>query len=262
MADFSAQLVLFLIDGLRPDGLVKAQTPVLDQLIASGAHTLTARTVMPSMTLPCHTSLFLGVPPARHGITTNVWAPQVRPVPGLFDVLSAAGLVTAFFYNWEELRDLGRPGALSASFMFKNTAVDGTADTLVAEHAAAWLRENAFNFAFVYLGCTDIAGHAFGWMSDPYLAAVTHADRCVGIVLDALPADCAVYLTSDHGGHDQTHGTDRDEDMTIPFIAAGPKIAGPAEISASVAITDIAPTVAAYFSVDRPPAWIGRPIPL
>ena len=56
---------------------------------------------MPSATLPCHTSMFRGVTPERHGITTNTWVPQVRPVPSLVDVLHRAGKRTAFFYNWE-----------------------------------------------------------------------------------------------------------------------------------------------------------------
>lgn len=258
--DATKQFVLFLVDGMRPDGMVQAHTPTLDRLRARGLSTLTARTVMPSMTLPCHTSLFLGVPPARHGITTNVWTPQVRPVPGIFDVLARAGLSSAFFYNWEELRDLGRPGALDVSFMVKDNAWDGTADSTVAEMAASWLDAHAFNFAFVYLGGVDVAGHAFGWMSDGYLRAITHADACLGRVLGALPADCAVMVTSDHGGHDQTHGADCDEDMTTPLIIAGPSTPSGATIERPVLITDIAPTVAAYFGLERPAEWVGQPL--
>jgi len=109
-------VVLFLVDGMRPDGLQRADTPTMDHLIATGAHTMSARTVMPSITLPCHASLFLGVMPARHGITTNTWAPPARPVPGIFEVLHDEGYTAACFYNWEQLRDLGRPGTLDASF--------------------------------------------------------------------------------------------------------------------------------------------------
>ena len=254
------QFVLFLVDGMRPDGLVQAETPVMDRLIAAGAHTLTAQTVMPSMTLPCHTSLFLGVRPSRHGITTNIWTPQVRPIPGLFDVLQDMWLTTAFFYNWEELRDLGRPGSLNASFMVKDTTGDGTADTAVAQLAAHWLANNPFNFAFVYLGGTDIAGHAWGWMSQPYLQAVTHADHCIGTVLDALPPDCTILVTSDHGGHEQMHGTDSPEDMTTPLLLAGPEIPAGAAFTRPVQITDIAPTITRFFGATAPKEWIGYPL--
>ena len=251
-------VVLFLIDGMRPDGMQAAQTPTLDALLARGTHTLHAQTTMPSMTLPCHASLLLGVLPARHGITTNVWMPQVRPVPGLFDVLHEAGLITAFFYNWEELRDLSRPGALKASFMVKDTTGDGTADSEVAALAAAWLGANPFNFAFVYLGATDIAGHAYGWMSEHYLAAISHADRCIASVLEALPEDCTILVTSDHGGHEQTHGTDTPEDMTIPLILSGPTIPAATRIAGAVQITDIAPTVTQLMGVSAPREWAGK----
>ena len=40
---------------------------------------------MPSVTLPCHMSLFHSVDPDRHGITTNGYVPQVRPIKGMFD---------------------------------------------------------------------------------------------------------------------------------------------------------------------------------
>ena len=256
----SKQLVLFLVDGMRPDGLTQADTPVMDRLLAAGAHTLTAQTVMPSMTLPCHTSLFLGVRPSRHGITTNIWTPQVRPVPGLFDVLQDAGLTTAFFYNWEELRDLGRPGALNASFMVKDTTGDGGADTAVAQLAARWLANNPFNFAFVYLGGTDIAGHAWGWMSQPYLQAIAHADRCIGMVLNALPPNCTVLVTSDHGGHERTHGTDAPEDMTIPWMIAGPGIRRGHAIQVPVSLLDTAPTLARVLNVPVHPHWEGRAV--
>ena len=67
------RVILFVFDGLRPDGLQQASTPHVDRLISQGASTYTARTVMPSSTLPCHTSMFRGVTPQRHGILTNTY---------------------------------------------------------------------------------------------------------------------------------------------------------------------------------------------
>ena len=117
------QVILFLVDGMRPDGLQQADTPILDRLIATGSSTMRARTVMPSVTLPCHMSLFHSVGPDRHGITTNTWMPQVRPIPGLTDAIHAAGKRTAAFFNWEELRDLSRPGSLD-NIYFSASAQD------------------------------------------------------------------------------------------------------------------------------------------
>ena len=45
-------VVFFSVDGMRPDGLLAADTPFVDSLMATAAFTLNARTVMPSVTLP------------------------------------------------------------------------------------------------------------------------------------------------------------------------------------------------------------------
>lgn len=255
-------VVLFLVDGMRPDGLQQAHTPVMDKLMASGARTLTARTVMPSVTLPCITSLFLGVTPERHGITTNIWTPPARPVPGLIDVIHShqAGGVrrAASFYNWEELRDVSRPGSLEASFFLRKCeSLKGMGDTALAELAASWLNQHPMDFVFIYLGYVDIAGHDYGWMSEAYLAGIANADRCIGRVLEVLPRESIVIVTGDHGGHARTHGTDCDEDMTIPFIISGPGIA-PGQSLGPVSITDIAPTVATLLGLPSPVEWTGR----
>ena len=249
-------IALFLIDGLRPDALQQAETPIIDKLVASGASTFNARTVMPSVTLPCITSLFLGVPPERHGITTNVWTPPARPVPGLIDVIHQSGRHAASFYNWEQLRDISSPGSLTASFFLKNChSLEG--DTQVATLAVEWLRRNPIDFAFIYFGHTDEAGHDWGWMSPQYFSAIANADCCIGRVMDVLPKDSTVMVTSDHGGHAQSHGTDCDEDMTIPFIAHGPHIPR-TSLTEPFYITDIAPTVTRLLNLNNPREWIGK----
>ena len=83
MTNSNPSVTLILVDGMRPDGLAQAPTPTLDRLIANGAASMSARTIMPSITLPCISSLFLGVSPERHGITSNVYTPPARAVPGL-----------------------------------------------------------------------------------------------------------------------------------------------------------------------------------
>ncbi len=254
-------VVLVLIDGMRPDALQHADTPTMDRLIASGAHTMTARTVMPSITLPVHASLFLGVMPDRHGNTTNTWTPPARPIPGLIDLVHQTGGKTAAFYNWEQLRDVSRPGSLDASFFIKDTH-SPNGDTMIAHLASAWLTHNQPALTFIYFGHTDQAGHDHGWMSQPYLNAIANADRCIAMIVNALPADATLIVTSDHGGHAQTHGTDSDEDMTIPFIISGPSIPSAHRIQSSLHVTDVAPTIAHLLGLDSPAEWTGTSISL
>lgn len=255
MTDIKSVL-LFSIDGMRPDGMMQAHTPAIDALMNKGTHTLAAQTVMPSSTLPCHSSLFYGCRPERHGITTNTWTPQVRPVPSVFEVVHQAGGGTASFYNWEQLRDLSPPAFLDASFFLKNCdRPEG--DHELADLAVSWMPTHSFSFAFVYFGYVDIAGHNQGWMSAPYIEAIANADQCIQKVLDVAPEDSLIILTSDHGGHGQSHGTDCVEDMTTPVVMCGPNVPAGVTMDRSVGITDIAPTITQALQLAAPSDWMG-----
>lgn len=252
------RVVLFLVDGMRPDGLELANTPTMNDIMQQGTYTLKAQTTFPSVTLPCHFSLFLSVPPERHGILTNTWVPQVRPVPGLFDVLHQARKISGSFYNWEELRDLSSPGSLAISLMLRSEEYpNGQADWELTQAALQWLTTHDFDFAFIYLGNTDVVGHDHGWMSKPYLAAIQEADRCIGHVMEALSEQTCYFVMADHGGHQRMHGTQLMEDMTIPVLAKGPGIRIGHELSGDISILDIAPSILQILSVARPKEWMG-----
>jgi predicted AlkP superfamily pyrophosphatase or phosphodiesterase len=59
------------VDGLRADALVQAELPSLRGLMARGAYTLSARSVVPSETLPGHASMLSGMDPGDHQITSD-----------------------------------------------------------------------------------------------------------------------------------------------------------------------------------------------
>jgi predicted AlkP superfamily pyrophosphatase or phosphodiesterase len=254
-------VIVFLVDGMRPDGLQAARTPFLDQLLGKGVHTYRARSVMPTTTLPCHTSLFFSVPPEVHGIRGNTWQALPVEIPGLFDVLHQNGLSAASFFNWEELRDLSRPGLLKASFFVKDSPEDnGQADRDVAALALSWLGTHEWSFAFVYFHNTDKTGHGCGWMSASYLDAIANADHCIQDICRILPEDTMIIVTSDHGGHENTHHSDLEEDMTIPLIMCGPGIPCGKAVSSEVSILDIAPTVVRALGIEKPDGWLGKEI--
>lgn len=250
--------VLVIIDGLRPDALAVACCPNLATLRAKGATTLHASSVMPSITLPVHMSIFHSVPPTRHRITTNDWVPMAKPIPGLIDVAHAAGTVTASFYNWEPLRNVSRPRSLSFSYMRDNYETDPDGDQVIADEAVRYFSSDCPDFAFVYFGALDAFGHKYGWMSDGYLAQLECVDGALGTLLGALPADATVLVTSDHGGHDRDHGTDKPEDMIVPWIIAGPGIRRGYEIKTPVSLLDTAPTLARVLGITPNSEWEGQ----
>ena len=65
----SEKVILILVDGMRPDGLLACGHPFVTTLLSQSAYALDAQTVMPSVTLPCHMSLVHSVDPQRHGIS-------------------------------------------------------------------------------------------------------------------------------------------------------------------------------------------------
>ena len=117
------KVILISIDGMRPDGFLSCGNPYIHELMAKGSYTLDARTVFPSVTLPCHMSIFHSVTPERHGITTNIFIPLARPLNGLFEQIKLFGGKCAMFYGWGPLRDIYRPGSVQfATFQYHATA--------------------------------------------------------------------------------------------------------------------------------------------
>ena len=145
------KVILISIDGMRSDGFEQCANPYIDELKKIASYTLNAKTVFPSVTLPCHMSLFHSVVPERHGITTNVYMPQVRPVNGLFEQLKNADKVSAMFYGWEPLRDVSRPGSLKKAAYINAYSFDHT-DAMLTDSALDYIKLAKPDFVFLYMG--------------------------------------------------------------------------------------------------------------
>ncbi len=251
------KVLLILTDGVRPDGLAACGHPFLQEMLAHSIHTMAAQTVMPSVTLPCHVSLFLSVTPQRHGILTNTYVPQVRPINGICDVLQNAGRKNAMFYDWEELRDLARPGSLYASRYLSGRQIgwENTVKTLTASTMEC-IRELAPDFLFLYMGWPDEAGHGHGWMGPEYMTAINGCMDQIETIVRSLPEDYLVIYTADHGGHGRSHGSEMPEDMTIPLFLYHPSF--PSTELKEANIIDIAPTALQVIGVQQDPDWEGR----
>lgn len=251
------KVILISIDGMRPDGLKQCKNPYVEELIHRASFSFSARTVFPSVTLPCHMSMFHSVPPQRHGITTNVYMPQVRPIDGLFEQIKKADKVSAMFYGWEPLRDISRPESLKKADYINAYSFEHT-DGMLTESAIDYITKAKPDFVFLYMVETDEkGGHDNGWMSDAYLDYISHAISNVKKVIEATDGEYTVIVTADHGGHDRAHGSALDEDMTIPMMFYGPQF-NPGEELSRVSILDLAPTIAEIMGVQKANEWEGK----
>ena len=250
------KVLLVLLDGMRPDAI--GDIPQVQNMIREGASTLEAKTVFPSVTLPCHMSLFHSVDPCRHGTTTNIYMPQVRPIDGLCEMLKASRKTSAFFYNWHQLRDLARPGNLSYELYVEGSRFGWEQTTTqLCDAAIDYIQKNAPDFTFFYTGLPDETGHAKGWMGPEYLESLRYSWKEVERLTDSLPVGYTVIVIADHGGHDRTHGTEMPEDMTIPVFIQGENFPAGSKLE-NVSIKDIAPTIAALLDADRAAEWEGN----
>ena len=251
------RVLLISIDGMRPDGLRSCGNPYVSELEKKCAYTYSGHSVNPSVTFPCHFSMTHSVTPQRHGILTNTYVPQVRPVKGIFEKVKDAGGVGAMFYGWEPLRDIAKPDALKFS-TYINAYMLESSDTALTDACEMLLTEQKPDFAFLYMVETDEkGGHDNGWMSEEYLRRISIAIDNVKRMIEKFGDQYRVIIMADHGGHGRSHGTELPEDMTVPFFFYGPEFAAGEIADREVSLLDIAPTIASVLSIGVEPEWEG-----
>jgi hypothetical protein len=209
------------IDGMSVAAVRKLgrkQLPNLYKFMRAGASTTNARTEREmTVTLPNHTGMVTGrrieAATGGHGVTWNddrltpntVQAAAGHDVGSVFSAVDAAGGSTALFAAKTKfgLWQRSWPDAIDRTTINMNNSA--LVDQLIAD-----LPQDR-DFRFLHLSPPDVAGHAHGWMSKPYLRAVRQSDALVGRVVKAVNADPArkagttILLTSDHGGHGPSH---------------------------------------------------------
>lgn len=250
-------MILISIDGMRPDGLQQCGHPFVNELEKRCSFTYWASSVYPTVTFPCHFSMAHSVTPQRHGILTNTYVPQVRPVNGLFERITALGGISAMFYGWEPIRDIASPGTLMfANFM--NAYTGESVDTELTNKAVECITKHTPDFVFLYMVDTDEkGGHDNGWMSDEYLRRIFIAVDNVKRIFDAFADQYSIIVMADHGGHDRSHGTEMPEDMTVPLFCYGNDFI-PGKTIEKASLLDIAPTIGQIMKIGCDGEWEGN----
>lgn len=248
-------------DGGKPAVMKQSAMPLTMEMAQSGAATWNAQTIVPSITLPSHTSMLTGVVMEKHGITWNDFQPQrgVVQVPTIFKLARERGYTTAMFAGKEKFRHLNVPGTLDE---FQYPAYNAKK---VSAAAAKYIVEKKPNLCFVHFADSDGAGHEFGWGSKEQIKAFADEDEALKTLREAvkdagIEKTSVFILTADHGGHDKTHGTNSPEDMTIPWIAWGAKVNPNLSITNAVNTTDTAATALWLLDVPVPADWDGKPV--
>lgn len=202
------QVALLVLDGLGWDQLQEraAVAPTLAGL-AGGPIT----SVVPTTTATALTSISTGCPPAAHGIVgyrvrvadrrvLNVlrWRTEdgdaretvlptaFQPLP-VFDG-AAPPVVSRAEFARTGFTEAHLQGVRLRGWRTPSSIVVEVRDLLAAGEP----------FVYAYYDGVDKVAHEFG-LDDHYDAELRYADRLVGDLLDVLPADAALVVTSDHG---------------------------------------------------------------
>jgi predicted AlkP superfamily pyrophosphatase or phosphodiesterase len=264
-------MVVVGMDGLSPDGVIKANAPNLKRLCQQGAWTFHARGVMPTSSSPNWASMIMGAGPEQHGVTSNDWQPDkfdIAPVvkgpggifPTVFSVLreQKPRAVVGVFHDWG---DYGR--------LFERSMVDVIENpkgpTNTVQRAVEFIKSRRPTFTFIHLDHVDHAGHEIGHGTPAYYESVAVADKLIGEVISAIETagmkeSTLLLVTADHGGKAKGHGGATMEEIEIPWIITGPGIRAGHEIKSPVNTYDTAATIAFAFGLKAPEAWIARPV--
>lgn len=257
--DSKVQVLLVLIDGLRPDAITKKYCPIIYSLAESGVCAKNAFTLNPPITLPSILSMFYSADSSEHGIVHNNWDEYSCKKPSLMKVLEGQGYKTAFINSWPTFY------RLRTQFTEYILAGEGTEDPkddlVVAEIAEKYIQKNGLDFLVVYFGGVDILGHKHGWMSEEYLNQVGVIDKFLGDILKKAHPDCTTFIVSDHGGEDYNHDNAlSDKIMRITWIAQGTKIKKGYILEKNITHLDLAPTITGMYSIEADLLWAGESV--
>lgn len=271
------RVVLVSVDGLRADALERM--PALSALRARAQWSDSMMTVVPSLTVPGHLSLFSGRDVTTMGVSTNsldesaAVALLVNGATSIFQwVRSSGGTSTAIIGG--ALVPVAQLATAKAFFgLDALIAAPEATRTIIDQAIAVAAGPTAPEMLFVHISAVDAAGHASGWiaangaLTPAYAAAVADVDRELARLIATLePAiaagETALAITADHGGGHgdgcvagipatHEHCTAHEGDRRIPWLLVAQGVT-PGRLAGRPAITQVAGTLANLLKISRP----------
>ena len=270
--DFRTEhLIIIGVDALSPNGVINADTPVMDELMNNGSYTLNARGVLPTSSSTNWASMVSGAGPEQHGITSNGWERDEHTLPAV--VQGEEGIFPTIFNVARKQRPELEMGAIYTwsgfGRLIERSLLDydsnEKSDELTVEKAINYIKKKTPNFLFIHLDEVDHVGHSLGHKTSHFYDAVAHIDQQIGKIIQSTK-EAGIYdkttfiISADHGGIGYGHGGETLDEIEIPFIIFGKGIKKNYLIRNQVYIYDNAATAALLLGLNQPQAWIGRPV--
>jgi predicted HD phosphohydrolase len=250
------RLLVISVDGLAPRAITRSTMPNLCSLARAGGACFTARTIVPSITVPAHASMFRGVPAETHRLVDNTPLPPEGDASSFLAAARTAGRSTASVMCWLPLDGLIEADAADHRVAFA-AGYDPADDVTVTGHVRRLIDEHQPDVTLAYLVATDLAGHTHGWDSAEYIEAARLIDTRLGELIEIAGPNAGIVVTTDHGGVGQHHGEPVIETLET-FVVVRSSAVAPGSVWTSASILDIAPTVADLAGAQPDPLWVGR----
>lgn len=267
-------VILIGFDGLSSYSLNHgAQMPTFRALMADGSYTSVNRTVLPSSSAVNWASMYMGAGPELHGFTE--WGSKKPELTSR--VLTEHGLFPDIFYQIRQVKPKAEIGHI-----YEWGGMAYLADTLVMnyvkqanlsgenvqqalEPAVDYIKNKKPDFCAVIFAEPDGAGHTHGWKSDKYFAMLSHLDKGLKLLVDAIDQagmrdETIIILAADHGGIGTGHGGKTMDEMETTIVFQGKGIKKGFQLPESTMVYDIAGTIGYIFGINQPQVWTARPI--
>jgi arylsulfatase A-like enzyme len=259
------RVIIVVLDGLRPDAIDAFGLSNIREMAATGASTMTARTVSPSCTWPAMTSLVSGVSPETHGIlrdSAHVPKPKT-PLAPLPRLLSRTCSPSAVFLRSLPALYRGTARLIAKRLGFAAAHFVGSTAPEVIMSASETLRTQERGLIVIHLADADQAGESHGWMTKEYGDACRRLDSAMGLLLKltSFSSDphTLVIALADHGGGGVTvndHCEEHPLNWTIPLILSGGSVQRMTLEGAH--LLDVPATAAWALGVTPPDVYAGR----
>jgi arylsulfatase A-like enzyme len=276
-------VMVFGMDGVRPDAMAVANTPNLDALIDNGTYSSNATASDLTFSGPGWTDLLSGVHRDQHGVATNGTADNPSEANPQFQIFSGSNqhnfpdllaiantanpaLQTArFIGEWNPLHTTRSPAG--SEYTFVGNDAQATANAVSYYSNAA----NDAHVGYLYFANPDFAGHASGFHPNAagYTNQISATDAQIGSVVAAIQSrpnfaseDWLFIVGSDHGGvSNGGHSGNAPWSREVPLIVSG-AAAMNQTLDYGAKNVDIVPTALAHLGIAAPANLVGHVVGL
>ena len=199
------KLLMIGLDGLRPDALLYANTPNLNNLIQNGVYNFETIVECDTISGPSWASILTGKTQSETGVDCNeiVENNKYKCKEDILTILNSNNIsTTSFVSNWIGMKNITKNSKNKEYKGGKNVLEN---DSKMIECCERYISSNNIDneFTFLYLNGIDDTGHNHGFtiQSKEYISYIETIDKKLKNTIEkATENKWSILITTDHGG--------------------------------------------------------------